>query len=150
MQSVSRPMFYFCSGFCCPILYIVYHALCCSSNLFKMLFHYYFYLSWEMEMGNNGKESLLVESWFNLHSRKLHETVYCPWIQTPRQEEEDPCLPSWICIGLFTSPHYAHKVFLESYGIVLGSPWKGERGGRMPETNVLEKKHEQFCHDKAY
>lgn len=44
MQSVPSPMFYFCSGFCCPILYIVYHALCCSSNLLKMLFHYYFYL----------------------------------------------------------------------------------------------------------
>lgn len=72
MQSVSRPMFYFCSGFCCPILYIVYHALCCSSNLFKMLFHYYFYLSWKMEMGNNGKESLLVESWFNVHSRESY------------------------------------------------------------------------------
>lgn len=105
MQSVSSPMFYFCSGFCCPILYIVYHALCCSSNLFKMLFHYYFYLSWKMEMGNNGKEGLLGESLFNLHSRKLsYETVYWPWIQTHRGEGRDPLLRSWVQINLFNLP----------------------------------------------
>lgn len=55
MQSVPSPMFYFCSGFCCPILYIVYHALCCSSNLLKMLFHYYFYLLWKNGSGQEGE-----------------------------------------------------------------------------------------------
>lgn len=70
MQSVPSPMFYFCSGFCCPILYIVYHALCCSSNLLKMLFHYYFYLPWK-KWKWAGRGGLLADSLFKVHSGKL-------------------------------------------------------------------------------
>lgn len=151
MQAVPSPMFYFGSRFCCPILYTVCRAFCCSSNLFKMLFHYYFYLSWKMEMGNNGKEDLLVESLLNLHSRKLsYETVYWPQIQVHRGEGKEPLLKSWIYINLFTSLHYGHKVFLENCRTILGYHWKQERVWRMQKTNVLKMKHEQFCNDKAY
>ena len=69
MQSVPSPMFYFCSGFCCPILYIVYHALCCSSNLLKMLFHYYFYLPWKNGSGQEGKAC-----WWSLYLRCMVES----------------------------------------------------------------------------
>lgn len=150
MQSVSRPMFYFCSGFCCPILYIVYHALCCSSNLFKMLFHYYFYLSWKMEMGNHGKQRLLVESWFNLPSRKLQETVYWPWIRTPRGEEKRS-IPQIVnlhpCIRLTS---WGTQSVVGRVQDRLGLPLEGTRGRgpSMPKTTVFEMKREQVCQDE--
>ena len=123
MQSVPSPMFYFCSGFCCPILYIVYHALCCSSNLLKMLFHYYFYLPWK-KWKWAGRGGLLVDSLFKVHSGKLSEgTVYWPRTQTPGGEEEDPFLKSWLETQVFTSPQDRYKGFLgkqwESLGLSL-------------------------------
>lgn len=150
MQSVPSPKFYFCSRFCCPILYIVHLALCYSSNLLKMLFHYYFYLSWKMEMGNNGKEDLLVESLFNLHSRKFpYETVYWPRNQTERGQGKDRS-STWNCISWFTLLHYGHKVFLEKCSSILSSHWKQGKVQRMQKTNVLKMKLEQLCNDRAF
>lgn len=147
LQSVPRPMLYFCSGFGCPILCTVHHALCFTSNLFKMLFHYYFYLSWKMEKSNNGGRPA-GESLFNLHSGEFsQETVHWPWVRTERGEGRTPSTrhrATWS-----TSLHCGRKVFWKNCS-AFGAITEGKDGAGGAKAGVLKMNHARLCNDRAF
>lgn len=103
--------------------------LCRSSNFFfKDIVALLFLPASKMEVGDKGKEGLLVRSLFNLHGRKLS------------------CMTSCLLVGNPNSRGGAKEIllkgFLESSRTVLGE--QGKHGSVHSEME-----HECVCTDKA-
>lgn len=101
-----------------------------------------------MEMGDNGKEGLLVESLFNLHSRKS-SCVTADQGSKPTEEGKTSHPSTDESVSVFALPHYGPQEHLETCRTVLGYHRK-ETVQRMPKTNVFKRQHERFSNDQVH